>query len=149
MGTITNACNVGGFVAQPGIVPARTRPNHAAWVASFAPDTLHSSPPTSENRGNQFLKHSAVLVQNQGINIPNPEDPSTEYFSFISETYVLARQWRSRGNVLSLNSGGLGTVYYRSGFTLWVDTDSTRYYYAGLSRTANVGLTIHLWWFFC
>ncbi len=95
------------------------------------------------------MKHSAVLVQNQGINIPNPEDPSTEYFSFISETYVLARQWRSRGNVLSLNSGGLGTVYYRSGFTLWVDTDSTRYYYAGLSRTANVGLTIHLWWFFC
>ncbi len=109
---------------------------------------LLPSPPSRENRGNQFLKNSVVLVQNQGINIPDPEDPSTVYFGFISETAGLVREFRTRGSVLELNSG-FGKVYYRSGFTLWVNNDSIRYYYAGLSGTADVGLTIHLWWVFC
>ncbi|MCA8834380.1 MAG: hypothetical protein K8953_04770, partial [Proteobacteria bacterium] len=63
-------------------------------------------------------------------------------FGYITANALFAAGTRHRGQPLTLNSSGLGSVYYRSGYTLW-ERDTIRYYYAGLSHDANVGLTIH------
>ena len=136
----------GGFVAKPGVAPARTIVNHAAWVASSLTGTLYSSPRNYANRGNQFLKNAAGVFPD-GSSPVSPADPSSVSFAYITASYESGAAHRTRGVVRKLDSGGLGTVYYRSGFTLWPDAvlgyDASRHYYAGIGTDANVGLTIH------
>ena len=136
----------GGFVAHPNVKPARTMVNHAAWVASPLTGTLYSSPRNYANRGNQFLKNAAGVFPD-GSSPVSPADPSSVSFAYITASYESGAAHRTRGVVRKLDSGGLGTVYYRSGFTLWPDAvlgyDASRHYYAGIGTDANVGLTIH------
>ena len=77
----------------------------------------------------------------------SPADPSSVSFAYITASYESGAAHRTRGVVRELDSDGLGTVYYRSGFTLWPDAvggyDANRHYYAGIGTDANVGLTIH------
>ncbi|MCA8834126.1 MAG: hypothetical protein K8953_03485, partial [Proteobacteria bacterium] len=136
----------GGFVAKSGVALARTMANHAAWVASSLTGTLYSSPRNYANRGNQFLKNAAGSFPD-GNSPVSPADPSSVSFAYITANYKSAATGRTRGVVRELDSGGLGTVYYRSGFSLWPDAvggyDASRHYYAGIGTDANVGLTIH------
>ena len=136
----------GGFVAHPNVAAARTMANHAAWVASSLTGTLYSSPRNYANRGNQFLKNAAGVFPD-GSSPTSPADPSSVSFAYITASYESGAAHRTRGVVRELDSGGLGTVYYRSGFTLWPDAvggyDASRHYYAGIGTDANVGLTIH------
>ncbi len=136
----------GGFVAHPNVKPARTMANHAAWVASSLTGTLYSSPRNYANRGNQFLKNAAGVFPD-GSSPISPADPSSVSFAYITANYKSAATGRTRGVVRELDSGGLGTVSYRSGFTLWPDAvggyDANRHYYSGIGTDANVGLTIH------
>ena len=136
----------GGFVAKSGVAPARTIANHDAWVNSSLTNRLYSSPPSRARRGNQFLKGAAGVFPNESSDF-SPADSSSVSFGSITANSPFINVARTRGSVLSLDSGGLGTVYYRSGFTLWYSNagehDTNRYYYAGISSNANVGLTIH------
>nr|MCA8835013.1 hypothetical protein [Pseudomonadota bacterium] len=153
LGSSTAGDFVGGFVAQPGIAPARTIVDDAVWAASST-GTLYSSPqdnredPVPNPKGwlNQFLKSNPAGFANSSLDAIEPDHENIA-FGGISANLFLIRRDRTRGDVLSLDSGGLGTVYYRSGFTLYYsglhDLDLTRYYYAGLGSDANVGRTIH------
>ena len=136
----------GGFVAKSGVAPARTIANHDAWVNSSLTNRLYSSPPSRARRGNQFLKGAAGVFPDESSDF-SPADSSSVSFGSITANSPFINVARTRGSVLSLDSGGLGTVYYRSGFTLWYSNagehDTNRYYYAGISSNANVGLTIH------
>ena len=140
---------VGGFVAHPDVKPARTEATHAVWVASSSTGTLYYTPPNRENRGSQFLKGAAGRnpLFPIGNNPLKHEFPQSVNWGYITADAKAAIDLRHRGQPQILNSSGLGSVYYRSGYTLWytdgTNTDTTRYYYAGLSHDANVGLTIH------